>query len=72
MSNAEIQLLPNVNSQSRHVLTAGLLIFILYNGASSKDSVGIQFPDGSTLGSTRNIKLRYVTTYMELAAQGKL
>ncbi|MDD5165421.1 MAG: putative urea ABC transporter substrate-binding protein [Candidatus Pacebacteria bacterium] len=44
----------------------------LYNGASSKDSVGIQFPDGSILGSKRNVKLRYTTTYMQLAADGKL
>lgn len=44
----------------------------LYTGASSVDYVGIEFPDGTVLGSTRNVKLRYTVKYMELAAQGKL
>ncbi|MEN9614054.1 MAG: hypothetical protein RLZZ347_361 [Candidatus Parcubacteria bacterium] len=44
----------------------------LYNGAGSKDYVGIQFPDGSVLGSTRNVKLRFEPKYMVEAAAGKL
>ncbi|MEK7641392.1 MAG: putative urea ABC transporter substrate-binding protein [Patescibacteria group bacterium] len=44
----------------------------LFSGASSKDYVGIEFPDKSVLGSNRNIKLRYNTKYMEEAAAGKL
>ena len=44
----------------------------LYNGAASPDYVGIEFPDGSVLGSKRNIKLRFNTKYMEAAAAGKL
>ena len=44
----------------------------LYNGASTKDSVGIEFPDGSVLGSKRNVRLRFTTKYMEAAANGTL
>lgn len=42
------------------------------DSASSKDAVGISFPDGSVLGSTRNLKLRFDATFMKLAAEGKL
>ncbi len=41
-------------------------------GAPSKDFVGIAFPDGTVLGDTGNVKLRFDATYMEMAAQGKL
>ena len=41
-------------------------------GKSSKDFVGIQFPDGSTMGNPRNIKLRFDATYIQMAADGKL
>ncbi len=41
-------------------------------GASSKDFVGIKFPDGSVLGNKENIKLRFDDTYMQMAADGKL
>jgi NitT/TauT family transport system substrate-binding protein len=44
----------------------------LYNGAASPDSVGIALPDGSTIGSKNNVKLRFDNTYMEAAAAGKL
>lgn len=37
----------------------------LFGGAGSKDYVGIQFPDGSVLGSQRNVKLRFDPKYME-------
>lgn len=43
----------------------------LYNGAGSKDFVGIQFPDQTVLGSNRNIKLRFETKYMEAAMERK-
>jgi NitT/TauT family transport system substrate-binding protein len=29
-------------------------------------------PDGSILGSTTNVKFRYDSTYMQMAADGKL
>jgi NitT/TauT family transport system substrate-binding protein len=38
----------------------------------SKDAVGIEMPDGSILGSTTNVKFRYDSTYMQMAADGKL
>lgn len=41
-------------------------------GSPSKDLVGIQFPDGSVIGDKNNIKLRFNSTYMKLAADGKL
>ena len=41
-------------------------------GARTKDAVGISFPDGSTLGNPKNVKLRFDASYMQLAADGKL
>ena len=41
-------------------------------GASSKDLVGIELPDGSILGDPANVKLRFTTKYMQMAADGKL
>ena len=41
-------------------------------GARTKDAVGIGFPDGSTLGNPKNVKLRFDASYMQLAADGKL
>jgi NitT/TauT family transport system substrate-binding protein len=45
---------------------------LLGEGAESADVVGIQFAAGKTLGDTRNIKLRFDPSYMQLAADGKL
>jgi NitT/TauT family transport system substrate-binding protein len=45
---------------------------LLGNGAKDKDFVGIQFPDQSLLGSKDNVKLRFDTRTMKLAADGKL
>lgn len=45
---------------------------LLGTDAKSKDDVGIQFPDGKILGDKENVKLRFTTEYMDLAAQGKL
>ena len=42
------------------------------DGASSPDFVGIQFPDGSVLGSKDNVKLRFDDRFMQMAADGKL
>jgi len=41
-------------------------------GAKSKDFVGIQFPDGTVLGDSKNVKLRFNASYMKMAADGKL
>jgi len=40
--------------------------------ATSKDFVGIQFPDGSVMGDAGNTKLRFDATYMQSATDGKL
>lgn len=45
---------------------------ILGTSADSVDFVGIAFPDGQILGNTDNVKLRFDTTYMQMAADGKL
>jgi len=43
-------------------------------GASTKsvDDVAIKFPDGSVQGKADRVRLRFDTTFMQLAAQGKL
>jgi NitT/TauT family transport system substrate-binding protein len=41
-------------------------------GAASMDFVGISFPDQTVLGSKRNIKLRFNSQFMKMAAQGTL
>lgn len=45
---------------------------LLGEGVASKDVVGIAFPGGATLGNKKNIKLRFDSSYMKLAAEGKL
>ena len=44
----------------------------LYGDADSKDFVGISFPDGSVLGDENNIKLRFDSKVMKMAAEGQL
>ena len=41
-------------------------------GAPSKDYVGIRMPDGSVLGDSKNLQLRFTDKYMRMAAEGKL
>ena len=45
---------------------------ILGEGAPGPDFVGVQFPDGSIYGDSKNIRLRFDTTYMQMAADDKL
>jgi NitT/TauT family transport system substrate-binding protein len=45
---------------------------LLGNGAASADAVGIEVPDGQILGDSGNVKLRFDTEFMALAADGKL
>ncbi len=45
---------------------------LLGQGAASVDAVGIEFPGGKVLGDTKNIKLRFDPSIVEMAAQGKL
>ena len=44
----------------------------LYPQGSSLDYVGIQFPNGSVLGSPKNVKLRFDSKFMKMAADGQL
>lgn len=44
----------------------------LFGDAKSVDAVGIAFPDGSVMGSKKNVKLRFDAGYMKMAADGKL
>lgn len=41
-------------------------------GAPDKNFVGIEFPDGSVLGDSGNVKLRFTDKYMQMAADGSL
>ncbi|WP_165855547.1 putative urea ABC transporter substrate-binding protein [Marinobacter sp. JSM 1782161] len=45
---------------------------LLGQGAMSPDFVGIEFPDGSVMGSEDNVKLRFNDDYMEMAADGEI
>jgi NitT/TauT family transport system substrate-binding protein len=45
---------------------------LLGDKINSPDDVAIQFPDGSTLGKAGRIRFRFDTSYMQMAAQGKL
>jgi NitT/TauT family transport system substrate-binding protein len=41
-------------------------------GVKNTDDIGVQLPDGSTQGNSKNIKLRFDTHYVKLAMDGKL
>ena len=45
---------------------------LLGQAARSADVVGIEFPAGKVLGDARNVKLRFDSTYMKMAADGTL
>ena len=45
---------------------------LLGDKTKSPDEVAIQFPDNSVLGKPDRIRFRFSTTFMQLAAQGKL
>ena len=45
---------------------------ILGQGASSADVVGIQFPAGKSLGDMHNVKMRFDSSFLKLAMDGKL
>ena len=42
------------------------------NGASSADFIGIEMANGDVLGNKSNVKLRFTSKYMDMAAKGKL
>lgn len=41
-------------------------------GVKNTDDIGVQLPDGSTQGNSKNIKLRFDTQYVKMAMQGQL
>ncbi|MGV8832243.1 MAG: putative urea ABC transporter substrate-binding protein [Devosia sp.] len=45
---------------------------LLGSGAPSADVIGIELPDGTVLGDTGNVKLRFDDSYMSMAADGSL
>ncbi len=45
---------------------------LLGEGVDSADVVGIKYPDGTVQGDSNNVKMRFDTTYMEMAAKGEL
>ncbi|RAI00516.1 lipid kinase [Acuticoccus sediminis] len=45
---------------------------ILGTGAPSADFVGIEYPDGSVTGDENNVKLRFDSTFMQMAADQEL
>ncbi len=45
---------------------------LLGEGVRSVDVVGIAYPDGTVQGDENNVKMRFDTTYMEMAAKGEL
>ncbi|MCP4655810.1 MAG: ABC transporter substrate-binding protein, partial [bacterium] len=45
---------------------------LLGEGIRSEDAVGVSYPDGTTQGGAQNVKMRFETTYMQMAADGKL
>ncbi|SFQ94497.1 putative urea ABC transporter substrate-binding protein [Poseidonocella sedimentorum] len=45
---------------------------ILGEGAPSADFVGVEYPDGSVTGDENNVRFRFDTTYMQMAADGAL
>ena len=45
---------------------------ILGQGAPSAEFVGVSFPGGATYGDQANLKLRFDTTYVQMAADGAL
>lgn len=55
-----------------HVRSFSFAKGLFGKGAKSKDHVGIEFPDASVIGDTKNVKLRFNSSYMQMAADGKL
>jgi len=45
---------------------------LLGDGAPDAGFIGMEFPNGKTLGNTNNIKLRFTDKYVKMAAEGKL
>ncbi|MCG8669591.1 MAG: putative urea ABC transporter substrate-binding protein [Pseudomonadales bacterium] len=62
------KLIDTMKNVSKFSFTHGLL----GDGASDETFIGMSFPGGKTFGSTSNLKLRFNSDYMKMAAEGKL
>ena len=45
---------------------------LLGNNVTDPDVVGIELPGGKVLGDAKNVRVRFTTEYMDMAAAGKL
>jgi NitT/TauT family transport system substrate-binding protein len=45
---------------------------LLGDGAKSADAIGVEFPGGKVNGNTKNVKLRFDASYLQMAVDGKL
>jgi NitT/TauT family transport system substrate-binding protein len=45
---------------------------LLGENVKSKDAIGIAMPSGAVLGAKKNVKIRFDTTFLKMAADGKL
>jgi NitT/TauT family transport system substrate-binding protein len=63
---------PDLKKTMEQVRTFTFSKGLFGKGAKSKDFVGIEFPDKSLLGDAKNVKLRFDSSVMQLAADGKL
>ena len=63
---------PDLKKTMEQVRTFTFSKGLFGKGAKSKDFVGMEFPDKSVLGDAKNVKLRFDSSVMQLAADGKL
>ena len=63
---------PQLKETMQHVRDFSFAKGLFGSGAASADFVGVEFPDKSVLGSTRNVKLRFTDRYMRMAVDGAL
>ena len=63
---------PELGTTMDHVRTFLFDKGLLGSGAPSADVIGIELPDGTILGDANNVKLRFTTNYMQMAADGGL
>ena len=63
---------PELGTTMDHVRTFLFDKGLLGSGAPSADVIGIELPDGTILGDANNVKLRFTTSYMQMAADGAL
>jgi NitT/TauT family transport system substrate-binding protein len=63
---------PEIKAKSELVANFLFEKALLGKDAKSAGTVGIEFPDKSVFGDKANVKLRFDTTFMQAAADGKL